>query len=303
MNIDSVKYYLTLLQMRQDYQARQIACEICDSLESLTLLKTVVGPQEKQVALPVFGCSQCGHIYQSYRFETQFYQDYYDKFYRLNLFGDTAPDKDFFLDQIKRGDFLYKSLHEWLPASGSLIDIGCSAGGLMIPFAKRGWRVKGNDPDSAYADYGKKLGLNIETIDAEEMSTEEPADLIIINGSLEHVYDVNTVMAKCRTMAAPKGLLLIEGRALGYGIQLGYLTHNHRRFLTPHSIELLMLKHGWLPILTTDAPLCGPTRPGAIFVLAHADIPSWKKFEATRGLGRDKLRQDYLPYFKTVGLA
>jgi hypothetical protein len=303
MNIDSVKHYLTLLQMPLDYQARETACEICGSSESLTLLSTVVGPRDNQVALPILGCTQCGHIYQSYRFESQFYQDYYDKFYRLNLFGDASPDKRFFVDQIKRGDFLYKSLHEWLPVSGSLIDVGCSAGGLMIPFAKRGWRVKGNDPDSAYADYGKKLGLNIETVNAEEMSTEELVDLIIINGSLEHVYDVNTVMEKCRTMSAPNGLLLIEGRALGYGMQQGYLTHNHRRFLTPHSIELLMLKHGWLPLLTTEAPLCGPTRPGAIFVLARADTPSREKFEATQELGSDRLRQHYLPCFKAVGLA
>ncbi|MDX7986309.1 class I SAM-dependent methyltransferase [Xenorhabdus sp. 12] len=303
MDIKSVRHYLELLQMRQDYQPTPIACEICDSSTCLTLLTHVHGPQENAVALPVVGCTQCGHIYQIYRFDSQFYQDYYDKFYRLNLFGDSEPDKTFFLDQIKRGNYLYKNLSSWLPKQGYLIDVGCSAGGLMIPFAKRGWQVKGNDPDSAYAQYGKKLGLNIDTVSAEDMATDELADLIIINGSLEHVYDVNRVMEKCRAMAADQGLLLIEGRALGYGMQQGYLTHNHRRFLTPHSIELLMLKHGWTPVLTTETPLCGPTRPGAVFVLGRASHTDSEVFVAVSAAGRDRLQRFYRPWFDSVGAA
>ncbi|MFZ1872092.1 MAG: class I SAM-dependent methyltransferase [Chania sp.] len=303
MDIKSVRYYLGLLQMHQDYQATSIECEICGSSSSLTLSTHISGPQENTVALPVVGCTQCGHIYQAYRFDAQFYQDYYDKFYRLNLFGDSVPDKNFFLDQIKRGDYLYKNLSQWLPERGKLLDIGCSAGGLMIPFAKRGWQVRGNDPDSVYAQYGKTLGLNIDTVSAEDMEPDEEADLIIINGSLEHVYDVNLVMAKCQAMTAPQGLLLIEGRALGYGMQQGYLTHNHRRFLTPHSIELLMLKHGWTPILTTDTPLCGPTRPGAVFVLGRADVADSEAFVAISNAGRNKLYQFYQPWFEAVGAA
>lgn len=282
------------------YPATSIDCEICDSKNKLTLLSCVQGPHDSQVELPVMGCKHCGHIYQSYRFSGQFYQDYYDKFYRLNLFGDSEPDKSFFLDQIKRGDYLYKSLASWLPEKGQLIDVGCSAGGLMIPFAKRGWRVKGNDPDVAYAQYGKTLGLNIDTVSAEEMTTDEPADLIIINGSLEHVYDANKVLKKCRLMASEQGLLLIEGRALGYGMQQGYLTHNHRRFLTPQSIELLMIKHGWTPFLTTEEPLCGPTRPGAVFVLARATQVDDAAFETLCATGRDRLEQVYRPWFDAV---
>jgi hypothetical protein len=303
MDIKSVRHYLSLLHMQQDYQATHVVCEICNSAACLTLLTHIRGPQENAVALPVAGCTQCGHIYQAYRFDAQFYQDYYDKFYRLNLFGDGTPDKSFFLDQIKRGDYLYKSLSQWLPEQGRLIDVGCSAGGLMIPFAKRGWQVKGNDPDSAYAQYGKTLGLNIDTVSAEEMTADEQADLIIINGSLEHVYDVNRVMEKCQAMASTQGLLLIEGRALVYGMQQGYLTHNHRRFLTPHSIELLMLKHGWTPILTTETPLCGPTRPGAVFVLGRFGSVDTSAFSAVCAAGRDQLHQFYRPWFETAGAA
>lgn len=303
MDISAVKDYLALLQMRQDYLAVEVECEICGSSDTSTLLTSIVGPKEELVEFPVVGCTNCGHIYQAFRFGKEFYQDYYDKFYRLNLFGDSSPDKNFLLDQVKRGELLYRNLADWLPDNGTLVDVGCSAGGLMIPFAKRGWQVKGNDPDCAYAEYGKTLGLDIDTAGAEEMRTDVRADLIIINGSLEHVYDVNLVMDKCRTIAASGGLLLIEGRALGYGMQQGYLTHNHRRYFTSSSIELLMLKYGWTPILTTERPLCGPTRPGAVFVLARMVEPEKNLFDEALATGRKALEQDYRPWFNSAEIA
>lgn len=297
MNNEFVRCYLELLNMPSDYSAQSVHCELCGSEEYELLLSRIQGPQDKRVNLPVVGCKQCGHIFQLYRFEAKFYQDYYDKYYRLNLFGDSEPDKLFFLDQVKRGDYLFKSLRPWLPQNGNLLDVGCSAGGLMIPFAKRGWKVKGNDPDSSFARYGRQLGLDIESINAESMPIDWPTDLIIINGSLEHVYDINLVLSKCKAMSNENGLLLIEGRALGYGIQQGYLTHNHRRFLSGESISHLMLKHGWTPLLVTDEPLCGPTRPGAVFVLARLAEIDNAAIEKIRVRGKDRLAQDFRTCF------
>lgn len=300
MNVDFVENYLTSIGMNTRYSIEKMACEVCGSSRLRTMAQSVHGPNGQKVGLPVAGCQECGHIFQMYRFEIKFYQDYYEKFYRFNLLGNASPDQDFFADQIKRGNHLYKNLSNWIPDQGQLLDVGCSAGGMMIPFAKRGWRVRGNDPDAGYVEYGKALGLQIEAVSAEDMSVDTPANLIIINGSLEHVHDANKVLEKCKAAAAPEGLLLIEGRALGYGIQQGFLTHNHRRYLTPTSIELLMLKHGWNPILTTDTPLCGPTRPGAVFVLARAGQPADDaSFSALRKQGRDRLSSIYSPWFET----
>jgi SAM-dependent methyltransferase len=153
-----------------------------------------------------------------------------------------------------------------------LLDVGCSAGGLMLPFQQQGWEVYGTDPDTAYALHGKEtLKLNIEAVAAEDMNL--PAgyfDLVIITGSLEHVYDINQVLQLCRAATAPNGLLLIEGRAWGYGILNTYFNHNHRRYLRADTIAAFMRKYGWEPVVTTEQPLCGPTRPGGVYVLGQA---------------------------------
>jgi SAM-dependent methyltransferase len=304
MNNNAISGYLSSLDMTDDYKCTAVSCEICGDEQHSTVLESVVGPGDKPVNLPVLGCEGCGHVYQKYVFEASFYQDYYNKFYRLNLFGQSAPDKQFFMDQVRRGNFLFKSLQPWLTKAGKLVDVGCSAGGLMIPFAKNGWSVQGNDPDLAYVEYGKKIGLDIEPISAEQMTPENSqADLIIINGSLEHVYDVNEVMQKCRQMVNPGGHLLIEGRALGYGIQLGFLTHNHRRYLSSHAIELLMLKHGWQPVHSTDDPICGPSRPGATFVLAKAvDVVDEDEITQVSKLGHRLFKSTVQPQLKAMSI-
>ncbi|MCV4341499.1 class I SAM-dependent methyltransferase [Pseudomonas capsici] len=304
MNDLAISHYLHVLQMDAGYQATAMDCEICGSAQHQVLLERIAGPEQYSVDLPVLGCLGCGHIFQKYRFSAQFYKDYYDKFYRLKLFGNSEPERNFFLDQVRRGEHLYQSLREYLPERGRLLDVGCSAGGLMIPFAKKGWTVTGNDPDRAYVEYGKKIGLNIELTAAEEMATPGDVDLIIINGSLEHMYDAHQVLQRCRQASAQDGLLLIEGRALGHGLELGVLTHNHRRYLNGTSIELLMRMHGWEPVLTTEQPLCGPTRPGAVFVLGRCMPagPETSGLEQTKALGRERLLGYYLERFQALRL-
>lgn len=264
--------YLQGVGIVDQVSAAALACEICTADAAPTLVEMVDVGHGRFGKLPVAACGNCGYVYQNPRFNREFYEQYYDKYYRQMLFGDTEPERDFLLDQVRRGEHLWRSLASFLPAQGRLLDVGCSAGGLMVPFAKRGWQVLGTDPDSGYVEFGKrKLGLRIDAVAAEAMALPDAGfDLIVITGSLEHVFDVNRVLALCRKASAPEGLLFIEGRALNYGVIKGHFSHNHRRYLTLRSIELLMLKHGWTPVLSTEEALCGPTRPGAVHVLGRA---------------------------------
>jgi SAM-dependent methyltransferase len=267
--------YLESVGIVEGISAHSVDCEVCGHHEHELLVEKVETGPDRFARLPIVACTQCGYIFQNPRFNKAFYDAYYDKYYRLLLFGESQPERDFMIDMVRRGEYLYRSLKQYLPQRGRLLDVGCSAGGLMVAFAKRDWEVLGTDPDGAYVPYGKeKLGLDIYPISAEDMVLPDAHfDLIIITGSLEHVFDVNKVLSICRRASKPEGLLLIEGRALGYGIQKGYFSHNHRRYLSIATIELLMLKHGWSPILSTDDPLCGPTRPGGVYVLGLACEP------------------------------
>ena len=270
-------------------------CELCGRLDFVDLVEIVEIGKGASGKLPIQGCSHCGFIMQNPRFNRQFYSAYYDKYYRSILFGSREPDREFVADQVRRGERLYRSLAAagHLSSPGKLLDVGCSAGGLMVAFLRKGWTGLGTDPDAGFVAYGRdRLQLPLVRVDAEDMElAEREYDLIIITGSLEHVYDANRTLDLCRRASRPGALLFLEGRALGQALLAGQFSHNHRRYLTATSLELLMWMHGWEPIWTTDEPLCGPTRPGGVYCLGRAIEPPWPDVAALiRGGQRDDPR-------------
>jgi SAM-dependent methyltransferase len=289
--------YLEAIGMDPRIPDGTAACEICGSVGAEPMREAVRVTDEIWARFVVVCCRSCGFLYQTPRFAPAFYRDYYARLWRLLLFGASQPTEEYVACQIERGATLADSLGDRLPPRGRLLDVGCGVGGLMKPFLDRGWSGLGVDPDHDAVAHGAALGLPVVAQAAEDLDVDAEAfDLIIITGSLEHVYDPNAVLRLCRRAAAPGSLLLLEGHALGQAGTYGALGHNHRRFLTETSMELLMLKHGWTPEWTTTRALCGPTRPGSVFALGRRAEPlSLPALEAAIAAGRrdtpDQMRQ------------
>jgi SAM-dependent methyltransferase len=290
-----LKDYLQHLQMEGSYASEYIACEICGDTHH-TVVRDVISIGKGVFGkLPVVACNACGFLFQNPRFNKQFYEDYYARHYRNVIFGKADPSPEFVADQIKRGELLYESIRSFLPEKGAMLDVGSSVGGMMKAFMQHGWEALGTDPDIGFVNFGKEdLGLPVIAVGAEEMRLEsEKYDLIIIMGSLEHVYDPNLTLELCRAAAKPGSLLLLEGRGHPQSASKTYFNQNHHRYFTLNSIELMMMKYGWQPLLTTDDPLCGPTRPGGIYSIGRlGPRPTRDEFLATiRGGKRETVVQ------------
>lgn len=273
--------YIRHLKMSSNYRSMNLPCEICGCAEYTTIREIISIGKDKFGKLPVVACNRCGFLYQTPRLNKKFYNDYYGKNYRNVLEGSFLPSEDFIADQIKRGKNLYKTIKKYIPKSGNLLDVGCSVGATMIPFLRKGWKAYGTDPDKGFASYGRdKLGLPVDAVGAERMNLNgKRFDFIMILGSLEHVYDPNVTLRICRRVSSENGYLLLEGRGHPQKESKTYFNHNHHRYFTLNSIGLMMIKHGWEPVLTTDQPLCGQTRVGAIYCLGKvAGIPARKDF-------------------------
>jgi SAM-dependent methyltransferase len=270
-----LKDYLRHIEMEGSYTSEMIPCEICNDTH-FTVVREVISIGKGAFGkLPVVACNTCGFLFQNPRFNKQFYEDYYARHYRNVIFGTSEPAQEFIDDQIRRGELLYQSIERFLPQPGAMLDVGSSVGGMMVAFMKQGWSALGTDPDIGFVNYGKdRLNLPVIAVGAEEMELEpQRYDLIIIMGSLEHVYDPNKTLELCRKASKPGALLLLEGRGHPQSESKRYFNQNHHRYFTLNSIELMMMKHGWQPILTTDDPLCGPTRPGGIYSLGRLSAP------------------------------
>lgn len=296
----SLPDYLAYLCMPPGYAAAGVACEVCAGTQLSVLRDSVEIEHGLDVAFQVVACDRCGYLFQNPRFDAPFYTAYYEERYRLVLSGCAAPSDAFMQDQVSRGEYLYRHLVDRFEAPGRMLDVGCSAGGVMQAFLQRGWTGFGTDPDAGYVAHGRQHYRAPIALQAAEDMVLEPHsyDLIVITGSLEHVVDPNRVLALCRQAARPGALLLLEGRALAQARQTGRCGHNHRRYLTATSIYLLMRKHGWQPLTITDEPWCGPTRPQSVFGIGRAGDPmAGADFDAlVRGTpcaSADQIRGDF----------
>ncbi len=271
-DVADLEAYRRALGIEGSFAVRDLACEVCGGQNVSVVCERVEVEPGVSARLPLAVCERCGYLYHTPRFEESFYERYYAQEYRRRLFGSTTPERAFIADQVRRGELLRLSLAAELPRPGKLLDVGCSAGGLMVDFFEHGWSGLGTDPDVNFVAYGRaELHLPLEAVAAEAMELEPAGfDLIYITGSLEHVNDPNRTLALCRAAARENALIVLEARALGQSLRKGYFTHTHRRYLTIATLELLLRKHGFDPIRSTDEPLCGPTRPGSVFVLARA---------------------------------
>ncbi len=254
-----IKYLEHIQSDRFDYEVKMVPCEVCGRMEFTVVREEISLGQGVYGKYPVQACNHCGFLMHNPRFEKTFYQDFYRKYYRRMTHHNTKPMHEFVENQVVRANNMIDYLKDYLPERGAVLDVGSSSGGFLIPFRDMGWDVYGNDPDKEHVEYGiNELKLPIEFIDAEEMQLEPNSfDLIIIMGSLEHVYDPNIILKKCRQASKEGGLLVLEGRFRPLGLSKNFFNHNHHRYLRKTHIQLMMIKHGWQPFIATDDPVCG----------------------------------------------
>lgn len=251
------------------YFRKEINCELCGGSDFKLFRSNISIGRGKIGQMPIVICMSCTFLFQYPRFNDSFYADYYSIYYRNLLYGTGAPSAEFISDQELRGELLLKHLEaHFTPGhEKSVLDVGCSCGGMLNAFFDKGCDATGFDPDGAYIAAGiEKYSFSLFTSSAEEYSYPRSTfDVVLIMGSLEHVLDPNAVLRGVERSVRPGGLLVIEGRGLPQSKSEFYFNQNHHRYFSLKTIELFFNKYGFETLELTDQELTGPTRKGGIF--------------------------------------
>ena len=137
--------------------------------------------------------------------------------------------------------------------SGSLLDIGCGTGEFAGIMKNSGWRVVGLEPDSE----ARRQALQIQKIEAYPSQhlfelEEGDYDVVTMWHVLEHVHQLHEYLDQIKKVLKPKGYLVIavpnytSPDAQHYGAYwAAYDVPRHLYHFSPHSMKVLMEKHGF----------------------------------------------------------
>ena len=258
MSSSAAKHY-ELLKKR--YTSALLPCELCNYDKFLTL-QTFGRVAEPGVygELVISACERCGFKMQNPRYEDAFYEEYYKELYRNVAFGDLTPSDLYLAQQATRGEKVRLWADEnGIKAPGKLLDHGCASGATMQSWIENGWSCTGIDPHLPSVLLAQKLNFDVVEASGESLPfADETFDAVLTLGSLEHVFDLEKSMHELRRVLKDGGSLIIRWRSNEiFGSPLEYFNHNHYRFFTPNTLDLLMKSHGFKSIVSTNKKLEG----------------------------------------------
>ncbi|MBJ6799253.1 class I SAM-dependent methyltransferase [Geomonas propionica] len=190
------------------YELEPAPC-ICGSDDGMLLAR------RDRFALEVdtYLCRHCGVLRTSPRLTPESLSRFYDSDYRELYVGEEAASEAFFAEQSAHGRLILDSVLQNIPGelAGTVVfDVGCGAGGVLVPFRESGCLVYGCDHGGRYLEYGRSQGLQLEHGGAAELGRHGKAKVVILSHVLEHFPDPRAELALLSSLLEDDGYLYIE---------------------------------------------------------------------------------------------
>jgi 2-polyprenyl-3-methyl-5-hydroxy-6-metoxy-1,4-benzoquinol methylase len=190
-----------------EYELHEAGC-LCGASDR------VLVAEEDRYGLPfrTYLCRACGLVYTTPRMTEKSVARFYEVDYRPIYRGSSKASDTFFEDQVRHGRQVLRRVkrHVGQASKRRIFDIGCGAGGVLVPFKEQGWDCFGCDYNPQYLERGKEAGLTLETGSFESLRQHGPADLIVASHVLEHCLDPVQEVHGWASLLSPDGLLYIE---------------------------------------------------------------------------------------------
>jgi SAM-dependent methyltransferase len=189
------------------------SCPVCESSERETLFTQHFMDFDGGSLLTgydVVVCRACGFGFADGLPAQAAFDAYYREFSKYG-FSD-ADDRESPQDVARLGPVAERLAQAVPSRSARVLEIGCASGQLLALLREHGLtNLTGWDPSPASAEIGRRRGLHIETRTLlGPPSDDQPFDLLILVGVLEHLHDLGPAAARLRALLARGGLLYLD---------------------------------------------------------------------------------------------
>lgn len=235
---------------------KEVKCNLCNSIQYDILYrgnglrnhydKEMYYPTSSHLAFEnIVRCCNCNLVY----INPQLGSDTIERFYS------EGRDNEYIAHINERIETFRRAIDEIerFVKKGRLLDIGCGAGFLLYAARKRGWDVKGIEPNNYFVDFGKKrFGLDIlnKSIDEAEFP-ESYFDVIILWDTLEHLTDPYECLSKAYRWLKRGGYIFINTPNIDsifakiFKGKWWFIKPMHLYYFTPRTLNRYLEKNGF----------------------------------------------------------
>ncbi len=149
-------------------------CEICGSTNIRYYFST-------SNAIKIYKCSNCKVQFMNPQYSDEYLIDYYSHY--------TNEKSEWEEELFHSHNFCLDIIEKYLNTKGSLFDIGCGYGHLLIQAKKRGWQINGYDIDCKTTErVGKTIDIELLCGNFTKLNfSEESFDVITMLHVIEHL--------------------------------------------------------------------------------------------------------------------
>jgi len=187
-------------------------CPLCTSSQKDVLFEQIFYANSLTLmnGYKVVVCASCGFCFAD-EIPTQTEFDlYYEQMskYEYDRY-DNHPSGDQMKHYTKIVNFIEPHLTD---KNVSILDLGCSTGGLLSIFKQRGFsNLLGIDPSPACVNSMQRLfGIDARVNNFSELTDEKKYDLVILSEVLEHIVNLKEILTKIRSILSDRGYLFVE---------------------------------------------------------------------------------------------
>ena len=229
------------------YSFEEVSC-LCGSTNSYLIAKR----DRYGLSVDTWLCQDCGLVRTSPRMTEESLSRFYDEDYRPIYVGDSQASDRFFSNQIRCGKAIYNFVKSNLEISSDItvFDVGCGAGGILVPFKEAGCSTFGCDLGSQYLKRGITEGLSLKHGNVDSLRDYGQANLVILSHVIEHFSSPTLELEQISKALLKGGYLYIEVPGIfsihkTYGKTLNFLQNAHLYHFTLATLTSLMAKAGF----------------------------------------------------------
>jgi SAM-dependent methyltransferase len=236
----------------------QRSCPVCNYDRSSQLFQQSFSSLSQGSLLNGYAlviCNSCGAGYAQDIPDRSVFDRYYTEMSKYEFTDRSGVQTESDLQKFRQEVDL---VSPYINQTDRILDIGCSTGGLLAEFKRRGFtNLLGVDPSPACSKFTEELhGITAKTATISTLDRlNERVDIAFLTGVLEHLPDLDSSLNSIKTCLRKGGsIFLVVPDATRYDLHFSapfqFFSMEHINYFSPLSLSNLMARHEFSTVFT-----------------------------------------------------